>query len=240
MMDVAGLVHAEDGLIDPIPDVDMPEAPPQQQLAPQQAPLQVAGPGPQVNVQPQAQPRIVRIQVSNITGVGEAKEILDTNIKNWSSWSQSMYLLLRIIKAVPYIEGKIKPPNEQIDLDSANDWDYNDSYIMILISNNIALSEKIHMRGCQTAHHMWKNLRNIHHIVSIQVQTNRIRILKDIKAKEGDNIPSHLVRLKDQWDQITYFGIQEFRQCCDDNFFKMKIATSLPSSWDTFTAPYCM
>ena len=59
-----------------------------------------------------------------------------------------------------------------------------------------------------------------------------------MKAKEGDDIPQHLVKLKRQWDRIGYFGDDVNKRKFDNEFFKLKIATSLPRSWDTFTGPY--
>lgn len=225
-MDITGVVP--DGLI------DIPEVPGQQ---PQQAPPHHQH-GPQANAQPQVQIPIARIQVSDISGFTEVDEILDTKLKNWSGWSQSMCLLLDVVNGVPYVEGKVKRPNPEIDPEGAENWSFNDAYIMILILQNIAPCEMIHVRGCQSAYQMWKNLRSIHHLTGIQIQTNRLRFLQNIRAKEGDDIPQHLVKLKNQWELVSYFGNEDNRRMYDDDFVKLQIAISLPRSWDSFTGPY--
>ena len=108
----------------------------------------------------------------------------------------------------------------------------------MLIGKNIASDKKIHIRRCKTAYHMWKNLSNIHHTTGVQVQIDQRHILEEIKAQEGNDIPLHLIKLKKQWDQTTYLGDSEYKKMFNDEFFKAKIATSLPCSWDGFTGPY--
>jgi hypothetical protein len=149
-----------------------------------------------------------------------------------------MYLLFDIINAALYVEGTIERPDPRIDPETAAIWSFNDSYIRMLIGKNIASDEKIHIRGCKTAYHMWKNLSNIHHTAGVQVQTDQRRVLEEIKAQEGDDIPLHLIKLKKQWDQTTYLGDSEYKKMFDNKFFKAKIATSLLRSWDGFTGPY--
>ena len=59
-----------------------------------------------------------------------------------------------------------------------------------------------------------------------------------MRAKEGDDIPNHLTRLKNQCNLIKDFGNVEDSERYNDNVFKRDIASSLPRSWDAFTGPY--
>ena len=117
--------------------------------------------------------QIARIQVSNISGASKIEAPLDSQLKNWSMWSQSMRFMLDIIDAIPYVEGKVDRPDPDIDPEGTANWRFNDRYVRYLIDKNITENEKIHIGGCESTHHMWKNLSNIHHTAGTQVQTNQ-------------------------------------------------------------------
>ena len=148
-MDIAGIPNSDNGLY----DVDS----------------EPAESGPPSDAPP---PPIIRIQVSDVSDASKIEETLDSQLNNWSVWSQSMYLLFDIINAAPYVEGTIERPDPRVDPEAAATWSFNDSYIRMLIGKNIASDEKIHICGCKTAYHMWKNLSNIHHTTGVQVQTS--------------------------------------------------------------------
>src|SRR5260221_13123443 len=88
--------HGEDGNNELPENVDVP-----QDIPPQE---------PQQHTEPDTPTpcTITRIRVPDLGGVTNVEECLNTKDKNWPGWSQSMYLLLDIIDATPYIEGKTR------------------------------------------------------------------------------------------------------------------------------------
>ena len=183
-------------------------------------------------------PFIRRIQVSDLAGVSKIEETLDAKSKNWAIWSQSMHLMLDIVNAGKYVEGTVKQPHSERDPVSAENWHFNDTYMRVLIAKNIAPSEKCHIRGCETADEMWNNLRKIHECTSFQIQTEQRRVFRNMKVRDGDDIPQHLIKMKNQCNMIKDFGEVEECERYNDAVFKRDIASSLPRSWDTFTSPY--
>ena len=171
---------------------------------------------------------VTRIHVPNLGGVTNIEEHLNTKDKNWPSWSQSMHLLLNIINATPYIEGKTRRPNPIIDAIGTENWCFNDSYTKMLIAKNLAPSEKVHTQGCKTTHDMWKNLHKVHQSTSYQIHIDKLHVLYSIKVKEGDNIPEYLIQLKNHWDQITFFTNEDNCHLYNNRCFKQHIAVSLP------------
>jgi hypothetical protein len=164
----------------------------------------------------------------------KVEEDLDTNAKNWVDWCHSMFLVLDIVNARGYVEGKIERPDPGTDPIGAENWRFNDSYTKMLIAQNIAALERLYTRECKTAHDMWMNLRKIHLPMRNPALTAKLRILYKIRAEDGDDIVQHLVKLKRQWDQIAFYDRCEF----NDELFKLHVAVSLPPSWDNFTRPY--
>ena len=98
------------------------------------------------------------------------------------------------------------PRHCNMGADAARNWCYNNTFLIMLINNHIAESEQIHTNDCETAHGTWENLRKYHELSTYQIWIDKCRVLKLIKAKEGDNIPDHLMKVKKQWETIKLFG----------------------------------
>jgi len=186
---------------------------------------------------PRAKPPGVKaIKTSEGGALIKVGEILDARAKNWHSWSQSMALLFQVLKVGDYVHGRMIPcPDPQEDPVGAANWEYNDTYAQMLITNNIAPAEKVHTNGAPTAHRMWTNLQAMHESTNRLVLTGYLRPLMTV-ASEGVNIAKHLGKLKRQWDQLDMFSV--YNQQIADTLFKCIIASSLPPSWDNFTDPY--
>jgi hypothetical protein len=179
---------------------------------------------------------IKRIPVSDFSNISKIEEPLDTKLKNWMRWSQSMYIMMRVIRVIGYVEGTIKRPDPDLDADSADNWDSNDSFVVMLIAQNISVSERSNINGSETSQVLWEKLKKIHQSTCYLVPTQRIRKLWSSQAKEGDDIPQYLVNFKEQWKTLAQFGGEEKEDT--DSEFKRAIAAILPTSWDDFTAPY--
>ena len=60
-----------------------------------------------------------------------------------------------------------------------------------------------------------------------------LRILMNTTASEDDDIPEHISKLKQCWDQLSLFGDTNYQ--VSEFLFKRIIASSLPESWDQYT-----
>ena len=118
-MDIAGIPNSNDGLYDV--DSKLAESGP-----PSDAPL----------------PPIICIQVSDISDASKIEETLDSQLNNWSIWSQSMYLLFNIINAAPYVEGTIEQPDPRVNPKAAATW-CRDSLLLRAVRQDEGLELKV-------------------------------------------------------------------------------------------------
>ena len=181
----------------------------------------------------QTPPTIARIHTAEGAAVTKSGEILDNQHKNWSAWSQSMALLFKLFKVQEYVLGKVTCPDPQDDPVGAENWGYNDTFAQLLITSNIAASERVHTNGCPTSNRMWLSLQSMHESTSHLILTTHLRTLMNTTAVEDDNIPNHISKLKQCWDQLSLFGDTNY--CVSEFLFKRIITSSLPESWDQFT-----
>ena len=263
----AFFADAEDGLIDPvepnIPDPELnvpplvPPPAPQTVLHPPPPPVQPAPHLPPPPVPPVRTP-VVRTPTLSANGsrsndrsrvdqpsiervVGCQNIRIDENLQrkknNWDAWGQSIFIIFDLAEVTGYVEGSIAYPDPARDPAGARNWRYNDTYAKMLIINNVGSSEKTHIRGCQTSHKMWENLRLSYQSTHYLVNTDKFRALCGFRAAEGTDIPDHLMKIKDKWDELTFYRKQH-NIILSDRFFKCLVAALLPRSWDEFTRPY--
>src|SRR5712691_4155566 len=190
------------------------------------------------NIQNNDAPNIERIQLSDLSSVAATINPLDSKKKNWQTWSRSMSILFDIVYARGYINGTIRMPDQNLYPNATKIWRFNDAYIMMLITKNIAESEMIHTNDCENAYDMWNNLKKVHQLANFQIFTDKVRIFQNIRTKDGDNIKEHLIKLKTQWEHVQHFSDEQNRRQFNDSFFKVQIVVSLPRSWDSFTSNY--
>ena len=176
---------------------------------------------------------IACIHAAEGAAVTKSGEILDNQHKNWSAWSQSMALLFKLFKVQEYVLGKITCPDSNDDPVGAENWGYNDTFAQLLITSNIAPTERVHTNGCPTSNRMWLSLQSMHESTSHLILTTHLRTLMNTTAAEDDNIPEHISKLKQCWDQLSLFRDTNYR--VSEFLFKRIIASSLPESWDQFT-----
>ena len=158
----------------------------------------------------------------------KAAELLDAQSKNWQSWSQSMEILFHIIKVGDYVHGRIPRPDPQKDLIGTENWEYNDSYAKMLITNNITSAEKIHTNGAPTANRMWTNLQTMHELTNCLVLMGYMWNLM-VHTPEDVNVTEHLGKLNIHWGQVQSFSV--YNQKIADTVYKCIIASSLPPSF---------
>ena len=154
---------------------------------------------------------IEHIQVSDLSAVASTINPLDLQKKNWQTWSRSMYILFNIVYTRGYINSTIRMPNQNLYLNETKIWRFNDAYIMMLITKNIAESEMIHTNNCDNTYNMWNNLKKVHQLANFQIFTDKVCTLQNIQAKDSDNIKEHLIKLKIQWEQVQHFSDEQNR-----------------------------
>ena len=96
-------------------------------------------------VAPMVAPLIHKITASESSAMLQVGGFLDANAKNWTQWSQLMYILFGLTKVTPYVLGTIPCPNAEEDPVSNENWVYNDTFAHMLIDTNIALEEKMYI-----------------------------------------------------------------------------------------------
>ena len=143
-----------------------------------------------------------------------------------------------ILNACAYIEGYVDMPDKDEYPESATNWHYNNTFLVMLINNHIIKSELIHTTDCKTAHRTWESLRKYHHLSNYQVWVDKSCILDIMKAKEGDNLSDFLIKVKKQFKTFCLYKSDKYHKMFNDIMLKKAIITALPCSWDTFAANY--
>jgi hypothetical protein len=116
---------------------------------------------------------------------------------NWIAWREHMKHMLCYFRIEEYVVGTIYHPED--DVDSAKNWDYNDNYTQMIIVNNIASMEMVHIGQCENAKAMWDSLEAVHKSKGHQTIVSVIRNLFHTHATE-DNISDHFNKLKEYWE----------------------------------------
>jgi len=164
--------------------------------------------------------------------VTKSSKILDNQHKNWSAWLQSMVLLFKLFKVQEYILSKVTCLDPQDDLVGAENWGYNDIFAQLLITSNIAPLERVHTNGCPMSNCMWLSLQSMRESTSHLILTTHLHMLMNTTMVEDNNIPEHISKLKQCWDQLSLFG--DINYWVSKFLFKRIIASSLPESWDQY------
>jgi hypothetical protein len=176
-------------------------------------------------------PTITKVPTNHNSAITKLSEPLDEN--NWNSWRERIRRVFRLCGIEGYVNGTIERP---VFGDSTEAWDHNDNYAQLLIVQNLASSEIVHVGQNTTANTIWLSLEAIHESKGHQTIIAIIRNLFHTTADEETNVTEHLNQLKTYWERINAIGDEDF--IISEALFKVIISSSLPLSWDTFTEPY--
>jgi hypothetical protein len=155
------------------------------------------------------------------------------NETNWIAWRERMKRVLRLCDVEAYAAGTIPRPDNAAN---AENWDFNDNYAQVMIINNIASTEMVHVGQSLTAKAVWDSLEAVHESKGHQTIVSIIRNLFHTTASEDANISEHLNTLKQYWERINMMNDDDFK--ISDPLFKVIISSSLLFSWDAFTEAY--
>jgi hypothetical protein len=101
------------------------------------------------------------------------------------------------------VDGTVQRPDPAQDPEGAANWDFNDTYAKVLISNNVNTTQMVHISQSRTAYESWSNLEAVHDAKSHQTTITLIHNLYRTTTEEGDNISDHLNKLKRHWERIN-------------------------------------
>src|SRR6267142_3209858 len=187
-----------------------------------------------MGIAPNLEANIEWIRTSETGGIIRLSELLDDT--NWSVWCNHMLDIFEIYGAEEYDIGIVNMPNKSLQPRAARNWMFNNAFTKVLITNNIASSQKVHVSHCKTARDMWQNLATVHKSKGHQTLVMFICNLYRCNAKDGDNIVEHIAKLKGWCEQINLMGDHRFQ--ISDFSFKLILSHSLSQSWDPFTDAY--
>jgi len=139
-----------------------------------------------------------------------------------------MNLMLKLCSVEPYVQGKVKCPEETIDPEGADNWVFNDTYAKLLITNNIEPAQMVHIGQCSISHEMWASLVAVYESKGHQTTISYMCNLFHTTADEGNNISDHLNKLKQYWEKLNLLGNGDFK--ISDLLFKIIISSLLPPS----------
>src|SRR6266850_4800172 len=185
-------------------------------------------------IAPDLEADIKQTRTSETGGIIRLSELLDDT--NWLVWCDCMLDIFKIYGAEEYVIGIVNMPNKSLQPRAARNWTFNNAFTKVLITNNIASSQKVHVSRCKTAHDMWQNLATVHESKGHQTLIAFMRNLYRCNAEDGDNIVEHIAKLKGWCGRINLMGDWRFQIL--DFSFKLILSHSLPQSWDPFTDTY--
>ena len=103
----------------------------------------------------------------------------------------------------------------------------------LLITGNIKFSQHVHVSQASMVKQMWENLTAMHEIHGQQSITALRHTLYHTKAVEGDDIVAHVNKMRSHQATLHQMG-----SIINDEDFKSILVSSLPVTWDAFTASY--
>jgi hypothetical protein len=184
---------------------------------------------PQLNQQA-AVPGVKRPIAKDWSGEHKTYNLLDDD--NWQSWHDDINLTFRVIRLKGYISSNFKCLDPAVDPVGTDNWEYNNQYTQKIIRDRLSKGQKFHAANCKTSHEMWNSLQSIHQSCSDHTQNQLMQEILDTKAKDGDDIITHLTKIRQIWDCLTL--LSDKMPITLENFKKF-LAYSLPPSWNDFT-----
>jgi hypothetical protein len=155
--------------------------------------------------------------------------------ENWICWKSRILNLLDIVDLSGYPLGKIPQPDKEREPDEYEIWDARDrgAFHILLrsISHQQLLRIPISYTKDMTSAELWNSLRQINENHSWLAVGLKMRQLYSARAGEGSDIEKHLSDL-----QQLRFELADANHHIKDDIFNCIVVTSLPPSWDDYTA----
>jgi len=153
------------------------------------------------------------------------------NDENWVAWKGQISPMLKLNQVWMHCEGPEAVPDP--DDTWRPIWDTAEDVACILISNNILALQFVHISQAATVRQMWESLKSIHEHCGQQSITALRHTLYQARAKDGDDIVTHLTKMHSIQAQLHQMGSR-----VPDGDFTNILVLSLPVSWDPFMTSY--
>src|SRR6267142_992881 len=147
-----------------------------------------------MGIVPDLEADIERIRTSETGGIIRLSEPLDDT--NWSVWHDCMLDIFEIYGAEEYVTSNVTQLNKSLNPRAAHNWTFNNAFTKVIIMNNIASLQKVHVSRCKTACEMWQNLTAVHELKGHQTLVTFMGNLYRCNAEDGNNIVEHIAKLK--------------------------------------------
>jgi hypothetical protein len=112
-------------------------------------------------------------------------------------------------------------------------WEEDDLQVQFILDLTISNSERNHTQGATTAAEAWFQLRQAKKPVRLTAVVDAIWQLYNTCCQEGQSIDAHIATLQTRLAQVTALG-----EIVPDQMFAVILTKSLPSSWQSWVAPF--
>jgi len=165
------------------------------------------------------------------------------NASNWYFWKKSMLTLLRLHRYSQYIDGSFPKPNPEASTANPSEiekrekeitaWEDDDLRVQFILDLTISIPERTHTQGASTAAEAWFQLRQAKEPIGLTAVVDAIWQLYDTRCPEGQSIDAHIANLRTRLSEVTALG-----ETIPDRMFAVILTKSLPSSWQSWAAPF--
>lgn len=149
---------------------------------------------------------------------------------NWFAWKTRISIVLRRYGVFGVATGSIKKPE---DSEGAAIWNSQDLIAQELITTSIKDEQVIHISECETSAEMWSKLWAVHEGLRLSHKVSTQKKLYAAQASEGTDIAEHIKEMKRLRNRLSLAGYR-----IEESMFKEILVSSLPRSWDGFTASF--
>ncbi|KAG6326205.1 hypothetical protein ID866_12884 [Astraeus odoratus] len=155
----------------------------------------------------------------------------------WVAWKGQIMPLLKLNRVWDHVTGTAQLPDPTLpDNDPLKEnYESTEQIARFIIACNLSSEQFIHVSqpDRQSAHQMWENLWQVHEPHGQQSVTALRRTLYHTRAKEGEDIVTHITKMQQYQVELHQMG----SLVSDDDFHSVLITSLLPS-WDHFTSAY--
>ncbi len=165
------------------------------------------------------------------------------NASNWYFWKKSMLTLLRLHRYSQYIDDSFPKPKPEASTADPSEiekrekeitaWEDNDLRVQFILDLTISIPERTHTQGASTAAEAWFQLRQAKEPIGLTAVVDAIWQLYDTRCPEGQTIDAHIANLWTHLSKVTALG-----ETIPDRMFAVILTKSLPSSWQSWAAPF--
>jgi hypothetical protein len=102
-----------------------------------------------------AKPAVQKVRANENQAITRTQDPLDET--NWTVWRHRLTLMLQMCGVQGIVDGTVQRPDPAQDPEGAANWDFNDTYAKVLISNNVNTTQMVHISQSRTAYESWSN-----------------------------------------------------------------------------------